>query len=152
MESQKVRHDLVTQQEFWNPLHAHVTAKNQKAKFKKITPDGEIVCFGLSWWLNSKEFICQCRGHGFDPWSWGGPTCLGAAQPGAPQPPKPTCLGACALQRGRPLKWEARALQESGPYSLTAGEGSHATVIFLKTPFKKILYFLMLPKGYQLLQ
>ena len=23
----------------------------------------------LSWWLSGKEFACQCRRHGFDPWS-----------------------------------------------------------------------------------
>ena len=21
------------------------------------------------WWLSGKESACQCRGHGFDPWS-----------------------------------------------------------------------------------
>jgi len=25
--------------------------------------------WGLSWWLSSKESICQCRRSGFDPWS-----------------------------------------------------------------------------------
>ena len=24
---------------------------------------------GLPWWLSGKEAICQCRRHGFDPWS-----------------------------------------------------------------------------------
>ena len=24
---------------------------------------------GLPWWLSGKESICQCRRHGFDPWS-----------------------------------------------------------------------------------
>ena len=24
---------------------------------------------GLPWWLSGKESACQCRGHGFDPWS-----------------------------------------------------------------------------------
>ena len=24
---------------------------------------------GLSWWLSGKESDCQCRRHGFDPWS-----------------------------------------------------------------------------------
>ena len=24
---------------------------------------------GLSWWLSGKESACQCRRHGFDPWS-----------------------------------------------------------------------------------
>ena len=121
-------------------------AKNQKAKFKKIPLMGKSSASGLPWWLNGKEFTCQCRGHGFDPWSWGGLTCLGAAQPHAPQLPKPTCLEGCDLQWEKPLKWEAHALQESSPCSLTTGEGSRTT-IFLKTPFLKILYFLMLPTG-----
>ena len=25
--------------------------------------------FGLPWWLSGKESACQCRRHGFDPWS-----------------------------------------------------------------------------------
>ena len=24
---------------------------------------------GLPWWLSGKEPTCQCRRHGFDPWS-----------------------------------------------------------------------------------
>ena len=24
---------------------------------------------GLPWWCNGYESACQCRGHGFDPWS-----------------------------------------------------------------------------------
>ena len=24
---------------------------------------------GLSWWLSGKKSACQCRRHGFDPWS-----------------------------------------------------------------------------------
>ena len=26
-------------------------------------------CLGLPWWLSGKESTCQCRRHGFDPWS-----------------------------------------------------------------------------------
>ena len=32
-----------------------------KKKKKKFT--------GLPWWLRGKESACQCRGHGFYPWS-----------------------------------------------------------------------------------
>ena len=24
---------------------------------------------GFPWWLSGKESTCQCRGHGFNPWS-----------------------------------------------------------------------------------
>ena len=27
------------------------------------------IILGLPWWLSGKEFTCQCRRHGFDPWS-----------------------------------------------------------------------------------
>ena len=36
---------------------------------------------GVSWWLGGKESACQCRGHGFDPWSGNDPTCSGATEP-----------------------------------------------------------------------
>ena len=28
-----------------------------------------IRCLGLPWWLSGWESACQCRGHGFEPWS-----------------------------------------------------------------------------------
>ena len=34
----------------------------------KIFKSGQQLYFGLPWWLSSKEFACQCRSCGFDPW------------------------------------------------------------------------------------
>ena len=31
--------------------------------------DKKSVKRGLSWWLSGKEFVCQCRGHGFNLWA-----------------------------------------------------------------------------------
>ena len=31
---------------------------------------------GLPWWYNGWQPACQCRGHGFDPWSWWIPRAL----------------------------------------------------------------------------
>ena len=58
---------------------------------------------GLPWWLSGKEAICQCRRHGFDPWSGKKIPCAREqlspsttttepvlASPG-PAPTKPTC-------------------------------------------------------------
>ena len=28
-----------------------------------------LLCFGLPWWRSGWESACQCRGHGFEPWS-----------------------------------------------------------------------------------
>ena len=37
---------------------------------------------GLPWWANGKESTCQCRGHGFNPWSRNSDSpCLGATKP-----------------------------------------------------------------------
>ena len=36
---------------------------------------------GLHWWLSGKESTCQCRRHGFNPWSGKSPTCHEATKP-----------------------------------------------------------------------
>ena len=37
-------------------------AKRMEAKIKKMQE-------GLPWWRSGWESACQCRGHGFEPWS-----------------------------------------------------------------------------------
>ena len=39
---------------------------------------------GLPWWLSGKEFACQCRGHGFNPWSRKVPSTVGKLSPQVP--------------------------------------------------------------------
>ena len=41
---------------------SHLEVKASKSCYKKSM-------LGLPWWLSGKESACQCRGHGFDPWS-----------------------------------------------------------------------------------
>ena len=41
---------------------SHLEVKALKSCCKKSM-------LGLPWWLSGKESACQCRGHGFDPWS-----------------------------------------------------------------------------------
>ena len=36
---------------------------------------------GLPWWSSGKEFTCQWRGHGFDPWSRNIPLTMGQLSP-----------------------------------------------------------------------
>ena len=36
---------------------------------------------GLPWWLSGKEFTCQCRRQGFDPWTVEDPTWHRATKP-----------------------------------------------------------------------
>ena len=51
---------------------------------------------GLPWWRSGWESACQCRGHGFEPWSGKIPHAAEQLGPWA-------CVsGACALQQERP--------------------------------------------------
>ena len=56
----------------------------QVMKQKDVKNAKRITCFkiyiGFPWWLGRKEYVCQCRGHSFDPWSGKNPTCQGAAR------------------------------------------------------------------------
>ena len=44
---------------------------------------------GLPWWLSGKESTCQCRGHGFSPWSRKIPHEAPVSRDCAPQQEKP---------------------------------------------------------------
>ena len=75
--------------------------------FSKLSP-------GLPWWLTGEESTCQCRGHGFDPWSGKIPhaqeqlsLCTATAEAHGP--------GAHALQHEKPLQREAHAPQQRVP-------------------------------------
>ena len=54
---------------------------------------------GLPWWRSGWESACQCRGHGFKPWS--GLTCRGATGP-VSHNYWACASGACAPQQERP--------------------------------------------------
>ena len=36
---------------------------------RKGTLQGQNLQVGLPWWCSGSESACQCRGHGFEPWS-----------------------------------------------------------------------------------
>ena len=65
--------------------------------------------FGLPWWRSGSESTCQCRGHGFDPWSGEiqhgmeplSP-CTMTAEPMCCSHWRPHGLGPCAPQQERP--------------------------------------------------
>ena len=86
---------------------------------------------GLLCWLSGKESTCQCRRHGFNPWSgtiphaveqlhhkcwaWALESVSRNYQAHMRQLLKPMPPIACASQQDNPLQWEARA-----PYPLLA--------------------------------
>ena len=102
---------------------------------------------GFPWWCSGCGSACQCRGHGFDPWSGRIPHAAGqrspcaTAEPALWSPwaaaagpmchgcwsPRATTAGACAPgarapQRERPPQWEAWAPRWRVPL-LAAAEG-----------------------------
>ena len=149
---QKVELNLVTEQQhvnciqflkihleglpWWLRLHAPNTGSlglipGQGTRFHMPQPKilhataNRFYMWGFSWWLSSKEFTCQCRSHGFDPWSRKThmlqssqacmprllSLCFRAREPQllSPQVPqllKPACSRACAHQQEKPAKRE----------------------------------------------
>ena len=51
---------------------------------------------GLPWWRSGWESACQCRGHGFKPWSWKIPHTAEQLSPWATTT-EPTCHNYCSL-------------------------------------------------------
>ena len=44
----------------WSPQKAEEGLQGKRKQW---------VILGLPWWSRGEEFVCQCRGHGFNPWS-----------------------------------------------------------------------------------
>ena len=112
--------DLIKLKSFW-------TAKESINKMKRVCGMGENICRicnqGASCWLSGKESICQCRRHGFDPWSREIPHAEEQLSPyatttesalwslGATNTEAHTPRGR-APQQEKPLQWEAHAQQQ----------------------------------------
>ena len=65
------------------------------------------VNMGLPWWRSGWESACQCRGHGFEPWSGKIPRATEQMGPWATTT-EPARLEP-VLRNKRPRQWEARA-------------------------------------------
>ena len=81
-------------------------------RFQKRCITLKINTGGLPWWLRGKESACQCRRHGFDPWSGKVPHALEQLSP---------CATACVCAESgscdywSPLPLGPSLQQESGP-------------------------------------
>jgi len=82
---------------------------------------------GLPWWLSDKESACQCRKLGLNPWSGKIPHAtehLGHNYwAHVLQTLKPVCPRTRALQREKPLQWEAHAPTTREELPLTPARG-----------------------------
>ena len=87
-------------------LWEHIPEKSISVQFRKVYKKIR----GLPWWFSDLESACQCRGHGFEPWSRKIPHAAEQLSPCA------TTTEACAPrarapQQEKPPQWEARAPQ-----------------------------------------
>ena len=64
--------------------------------------------WGLPWWRSGWESACQCRGHGFEPWSERIPHAAEQLNPWATAT-EPARLEPVLRNCKRPRQWEARA-------------------------------------------
>ena len=65
---------------------------------------------GLPWWHSGWEPACQCRGHGFEPWTGKIPHAPEQLSPCATTT-EPQLLEAVLHSKEKPLQWEAHAPQ-----------------------------------------
>ena len=79
-----------------------------KRKLQEVNKNDDQKTCGLLWWHSGWESACQCRGHGFEPWS-GRITCV-AEQLG----PCTTTTEPCATTTEARAPG-ARALQQEKP-------------------------------------
>ena len=67
----RMQHGAVILEKFnsflWNCKYTyHMTQQSNCWVFTKINKNRDL---GLPWWCSGWESACQCRGHGFEPWS-----------------------------------------------------------------------------------
>ena len=128
MGSQRAGHDWATEQQEINYLpHCIIFYHLTSSLVLKIFISEFFL--GLSWWPRGEGFTCQCRKHGFTPWSGKIPHAVEQLNPCTTTiEPVPKRLGAatteacaaraCALQQEKPPQWDAHTLQlESSPQS-----------------------------------
>ena len=51
------------------PVSAHAHAHTQPCSEPSLLSEIKNGWIGLPWWRSGWESACQCRGHGFEPWS-----------------------------------------------------------------------------------
>ena len=54
---------------FFFPINVSIGKDKHKNNYMGFIKIGKIEIRGLPWWRSGWESACQCRGHGFEPWS-----------------------------------------------------------------------------------
>ena len=102
--------------------------------YNNINSQKSKILSGLPWWLSDKESTCQCKSHGFNPWSrmiphaseqlsqWATTT-----EPMCCNNWSPCALEPLLIQQEKLTQWEAQTRQlESSPCSLQPEKNPHS--------------------------
>ena len=118
---------------FWPQVLTERERAPRSLYFKKIPRHKIKSIEGIPWWLSSEEYVCQCRRHGFDPWSDKIPPGYGATKsvyqnywacalkPGICNYWRPLPR-ACTPRQEKPQQWEAHTSQRRVALSLQLRE------------------------------
>ena len=90
-----------------------------KVKFSQLN-----IRLGLPWWCSGWESACQCRGHGFEPWSGKVPRAAGRLGPWATTTEPARLEPVLRNRRGRDSERPAHRDEEWPPLAAT-GESPH---------------------------
>ena len=114
------------------PLHttpAGIVSTGRELKILLL----KIITWGLPWWRSGWESACQCRGHGFEPWSGKIPHAAQQLGPWAtitePARLEPVLRSGRGRDGGRPAhrdeEWPPLAATRESPRTATKTQHSH---------------------------
>ena len=120
----------------WSNIGAHLVYLSHLKNHCLLLPS--VQCFksywfGLPWWHNGWESACQCRGHGFEPWSGNIPHATEQLGPWAtttePARLEPVLCNKRGRDSERPAhhdeEWPPLAATREGPSTETKTQHSH---------------------------
>ena len=82
-------------------------------------------CVGLPWWRSGWGSACQCRGHGFEPWSGKIPHAVEQLGPWATTTEPARLEPVLRNKRGRYSEWPPLAATRESPRTETKTQHSH---------------------------
>ena len=116
--------------------------RSHMLQLKACMPQLKDSAWGLTWWRSGYESTCQCRGHGFEPWSGKIPHAAEQLSPCATTTEARTPR-ARAPQQEKPPQREASAPRRRAAPACRTRESPHAAT---KTPTQPKNIFLVKKK------
>ena len=106
-------------------IKGEATKRPHKARLKGSEKLIKIRRMGLPWWYSGWESACQCRGHGFEPWSGKIPHAAEQLGPWAKTTEPARLEPVLRNRRGRDSEWPPLAATRESPRTETKTQHSH---------------------------